>query len=94
MVVLLASFIQWDRYSFLAGYIDIVRYMVDGMASIDLLTAEKETPASIAAEHGHFGVVRHLVAHGASVDAKRVRAHPVLLSVSASRVSGLICGVR
>jgi ankyrin repeat protein len=59
-----------------AGYIDIVRYLVDGMASIDLLTGEKETPASIAAEHGHFGVVRHLVAHGASVDAKRVRPHP------------------
>ena len=42
----------------------------------------KEAPSAIAAEHGHFHVVKFLVAHGANVHSKRVSCLPIQLFCS------------
>lgn len=54
-----------------AGKTDVVRYLVEEGATVDLLTAGKETAAALAAERGHFDIVRFLVANGANVHAQR-----------------------
>jgi len=67
------SYNGWAPLHFAAdqGHLEAVRCLLDNGAEIDILSGTKETPAAVAAEHGQFAVVKHLIAYGADIHAKR-----------------------
>ena len=52
-----------------SGSIDIVKFLLQREADIELLSGHNKTPLMIACEHGHYDIVKELIERGASLAA-------------------------
>jgi ankyrin repeat protein len=50
------------------GYLEIVQYLIEHGADVNLLSSSNYTPLYCAAESGELEVIKYLVQHGADVN--------------------------
>jgi ankyrin repeat protein len=51
-----------------SGHVNVVQYLLDRGAMINIHQRNGPTPLHVAAQEGHFEVVRQLIQRGATVD--------------------------
>lgn len=88
-VVTTGTTISWVSSLMIAatyGYRDVVDVLVDeGHANLELVDHDGNTALMLAAESGHFGVVRYLVESGASLDTVNLQGETALTLGLATR---------
>jgi ribosomal protein L12E/L44/L45/RPP1/RPP2 len=57
-----------------AGHLDVVQYLVEHNANVNLFAGRPFSPLMLAAQAGYLDIIQYLIAHGADIDAQGLTA--------------------